>query len=448
MTTTSNLNVISPNNDPVNNMDIDLKKLKRKELNKARKKNKNKENDLTNTFDNTFGLAIKPNIKVKEIGLKKEKKTDGKVPKTKKLKNGSKLNIKVTGFGLADDNKHVDSVEVKKEIDDSCKSSNTPKKRKYVKKERPPDYVERRGRKPKNPALAAAKNELIKSATEAAAFEEKNSLLSPPAVIGTEKLEKSSKCSIENIGDNDYNAAKALVFMSESHDASSLKDDDLSKKKPDSISSSEDELISDYKESSKTQKKSAKPSTKRTKVTAAKKIVKSAEVVESSDDSSSDGPDVDANSLSSLKFSELDAAIPLVQPNKLKRRLSNSSLSSMSDSSISSKSISMRSTSNDVEIDSLKSNKKSKTLSTSATPMDLSKSRDEKSKDLSAKHKKNKKHSKEKHRVEKSHKKHKKLKEREKDSKEKVKEGKDTSKPKLSIKLGGNTNPNGKLFLY
>lgn len=368
--------------DPLASVDIGFKK-KKKDLAKSRRK-KNKENDFDD-LDESFGSPIKASIKVKEIGSKKKGEGTGRKVNRKKPKDGSKLNIKVTDFGFTGEEKIDNLLEIKESSFENPDES-MPKKRKYARK------GEKTARKKKNdPDLS-----------------DKNLLLSP-----------SSEAFKESFGD-EYTAK---VFVPESHDDHNRGDD---KKISESINSSDEESGFEFNESSRSgTKKLGRPSTKRSKGVNSKKQVKSAEVVESSDDSSS-GPEVDSNSNLAAKLAELDALTPLSQPSSRKRHRSTSSISSLS-SDTSSKSISIRSASNDFDLDS-----KSERISKTSSPLDLSFKDSTKSKDgehRKEKHKKSKK--KDKHRSEKSHKKHKKLKEREK---EKSKE----FKPKLSIKLGEN----------
>lgn len=378
-------------------------------------------NDSINYDD---GDVPTPNIKVKEIGVKKERKSDTG-DSNKKIKGAKKsikpLNIKVTGFGL-DDGTPSDLTETP-----------TPKKRQYKKKN--PDQRKSTNKAIKIMLSTENLDNIDETPRSPFSFLEKDRPTSPSKLKNNKKVLQQ-----ESLSKNE--AAQMLVLMSESNDAGTS-----TVKFNDPIPNSELESMGENSniEHGKGKQKMVKPTSasKRTKGTYTKKSAKSAELVESSGDSSSDDnvdskPTILLSQEQEIKMKsimEQTTVVPTVSGRK--RNHSSSSVSSASsiNSSISIKSAIKRSdTPVEPPVDKLKSKSNEPLSSINSDNVNL---------DSTTKHKKNKKHSKEKHKHHsedgKPHKKHKKIK-LDKESKQKSKEkGEKTNfKPKLNIKLGPN----------
>nr|XP_046915597.1 transcription initiation factor TFIID subunit 3-like isoform X1 [Dermatophagoides farinae]XP_046915604.1 transcription initiation factor TFIID subunit 3-like isoform X1 [Dermatophagoides farinae] len=404
------LNAINNNID----LDINLKKLKKMPITKKPIK-------IGSLGLEEFGESVTPSIKVKEIrsNNKERVKKDvtEKISRLKKPKLDKPLNFK---FTISSEDKIVASQD-----NDNLKTTTPVKKRQYKRKDKPiKENVERKpkkaaGRKSVQKQKASNSTDFVPSPLQNASL---GSNLFPP---------KNSK----NISDNSFNeneAAETLVSIFESKDVKKENDDSLSY-----ISGIELDMDDSNSKLTSTSKKSSRPNTnnnnKRNK--SANQRFKSAEVINSSGDSSSDdNMDVDKIPVSLLVNQSdinesLDNEIPT---SNRKRHNSNSSLSSVySNSSKSSRSTAMIDTGMDID--------DSKLLGKAFNEEHHIKSKkpgEEKSKE-SSKHKKNKKHSKNKHRhgEEKQHKKHKKNRDKERD-KDVAKIKEKDFKPKINIKFG------------
>ena len=363
-----------------------------------------------------FGESATPSIKVKEIrsNNKERNKKEGteKISRLKKAKLDKPLNFK---FTISSEDKIVASQ------DNSNAETTTPvKKRQYKRKDKQPkENVERKPKKvPVKKSIqkqkASNKNDFVPSPLQNASF---GSNLFPP---------KNSTDMTDNPFDENE-AAETLVSIFESKEAKKENNDSLS-----NISGNELDLDDSNSKLTSTSNKSSRLNTniKRNKNTNQK--FKSAEVINSSDDSSSDdNMDVDKNPVS-LLVNQSDLDENMISTINRRRRNSNSSLSSVSsNSSKSSRSTAMIDTGMDID-----DGKHAGKAFNEEHHIKNKKSGEEKSKE-SSKHKKNKKHSKNKHRhsEEKQHKKHKKNKDKDRDRDgAKIKE-KDF-KPKLNIKFG------------
>lgn len=402
--------------DNLNQSLLEEKKARRKS------KKKNKTVDFTDSpFGFSFDESLTPNIKVKEIGSKKKKDSSEKKSKKKFMP----FSIKMPG--LSDEMNMDDSPFDLMPFDPN--SEQTTKKRSYKKK----GSAERRGgggRKSKNsPLKTSFPGDMLGGVFDLEDGELPPSPTTFAQAMRSRSISPTKKGKVKSIDPEniltDNEAARMLLLMSESNQSS------LDRKRKCSEMASDDDSMDGLNEPSlsKSKKASVRPPAKRPKGPASKKVAKSAELIESSGDSSDDDVNKDSNPVSLLP--------PPPEPSLLLDPDSNSTVrkrhnSSSSISSISSLNSSISSTSKAASIEQLhEKTEKHKSKFGDDVP---------KSEGKESKHKKNKKHSKDKNREEKVHKKHKKLKDKDKEPKEKQREKEKEKhfKPKLSIKLGPN----------
>lgn len=369
------------------------------------------------------------NIKVKEA---KKKATPQKSSKIDKVS----FNIKIPKLITNEDNNensNLSIVNTTNTTSDENATIKTPaKKRQYKRKDK--NAPETRGRKPKKIIYDPP------NSTELSNSEQKSELV----------ISDSSNAQVfsPNKSDNSFSAndaAKLLISIS------NQSRNDLNKLNDDSISniSEGDSLMSQPTDMSlkSSMKKVGRPSMKRSKASA-KKVAISAEVVESSGDTSGDDVNIDKNPVSLLvnpEFSNDGFPIEDISVNR-KRKHSNSSFSSLSSiCTLNSPKQTHTFAINDADANSHNNFYKDHEMISNVPDESINSNTSEKI----SKHKKSKKHSKSKHRHkdkdDKSHKKHKKSKDKDKHKhKHKHGDSKDRKKdiekekigiPKINIKL-------------